>query len=179
MRFLHAKGGLGYAKAAGNYAASFYPTRNAKSKGFTQVIWTDSITHRNIEESGTMNIWFRIGNKLVTPKLTDTILGGITRDSTLKLACDVGIEVEERTISVSEIVEAYNNGSLKEAFGTGTAVTIAEVQSITLREKRMVIPKQEDSFALRLKKGMQDIQYGRVVDNYGWTTELNLTVSTS
>jgi branched-chain amino acid aminotransferase len=166
------QGGVGYAKAAGNYAASFYPTKQANAKGFQQLIWTDAKEHKYIEESGTMNIWFRIGDTLITPSLSDSILGGITRDSVVTLAKDNGIKVEERKILISEVVEAFKNGTLKEAFGTGTAVTVNPINTITFREDRMVIEAQEDSFALRLKTQLQGIQKGKIEDTYNWTSKV-------
>ena len=164
------QGGVGFAKAAGNYAASFYPTKQANAKGFTQLIWTDAKEHKYIEESGTMNIWFRIGNKLITPSLSDSILGGITRDSIISLVESNGIEVQQRRILITEIVEAYNKGTLKEAFGTGTAVTVNPIKSITFREDKMELENQEDSFALKLKTELQGIQKGSIVDTYNWTS---------
>ena len=171
------KGGVGFAKAAGNYAATFYPTKQANSKGFQQVIWTDSNEHKYIEECGTMNIWFRFGNKLVTPELTETILNGVTRNSIMTLAKDSGIEVEEKRISVIDLLDAYHSGELKEVFGTGTAVAVSPITSITFRDERMNITAIKDSFALRLKKHMQGIQKGEVKDIYGWTTKVPLRVS--
>ena len=164
------QGGVGFAKAAGNYAASFYPTKQANAKGFTQLIWTDAKEHKYIEESGTMNIWFRIGDKLITPSLSDSILGGITRDSIVSLAESNGIEVQQRRILITEIVETYNKGTLKEAFGTGTAVTVNPIKSITFREDKMELENQEDSFALKLKTELQGIQKGSIVDTYNWTS---------
>ena len=164
------QGGVGFAKAAGNYAASFYPTKQANAKGFTQLIWTDAKEHKYIEESGTMNIWFRIGDKLITPSLSDSILGGITRDSIVSLAESNGIEIQQRRILITEIVEAYNKGTLKEAFGTGTAVTVNPIKSITFREDKMELENQEDSFALKLKIELQGIQKGSIVDTYNWTS---------
>ena len=166
------QGGVGFAKASGNYAASFYPTMQANAKGYQQVIWTDAKDHKYIEESGTMNIWFRIGETLITPELSDSILGGITRDSIITLAKDSGIKVEERKVLVTEIVESAKNGILKEAFGTGTAVTVNPINTITFREKRMVIKTQDDSFALKLKKQLQSIQKGKATDTYGWTSKV-------
>ena len=171
-------GGVGYAKAAGNYAGSFYPTKKANARGFTQVIWTDSKEHKYIEESGTMNIWFRIDNKLITPSLSDSILGGITRDSILKLAIDAGIDVEEKNITVAEILEASKNGTLQEAFGTGTAVTVVAVKSITLEDIKMNIPTQENPISMRLKKQLQDLQYGRTEDVFNWTTKVTSSITT-
>ena len=170
------KGGVGYTKAAGNYAASFYPTKLANAKGFTQVIWTDSVEHKYIEESGTMNIWIRINDTLITPNLSDTILGGFTRDSLITLANDNGIEVEERKISVDELVEAHSNGILKEVFGTGTAVTVAPINSITVGDKKIEIESQVNSYASKLKKNLQGIQNGSVKDIYGWTSKVKSVV---
>jgi len=166
------QGGVGYAKAAGNYAASFFPTKQANAKGFQQLIWTDAKEHKYIEESGTMNIWFRIGDILVTPPLSDSILGGITRDSIVTLAKDNGIKVEQRRILITEVIEAFNKGRLKEAFGTGTAVTVNPINTITFRDERMVIEQQDDSFALKLKQQLQGIQKGNIVDAYDWTSKL-------
>ena len=166
------KGGVGFTKAAGNYAASFYPTKKANSKGFQQVIWTDAIDHQYIEESGTMNIWFRIGNKLITPSLSDSILGGITRKSLISLSKDNGIDVEERKIKVSEILDAYERGLLKEAFGSGTAVTVNPINSITYNNIRMNLYEQHDSYSLKLKNLLQGIQKGRIFDKYNWTYKL-------
>ena len=164
------EGGVGFAKAAGNYAASFYPTKKANAKGFQQVIWTDAKEHQYIEESGTMNIWFRIDNKLITPSLSDSILSGITRDSIITLAKDNGIDVEERKIKVSEIVESFKRGKLKEAFGTGTAVTVNPINSITIHNECLNLNEQEDSYALKLKHLLQGIQKGRLEDVYKWNS---------
>ena len=170
------KGGVGFVKAAGNYAASFYPTKKANANGFQQVIWTDSVEHKYIEESGTMNIWFRIGDKLITPELSDSILGGITRDSVLQLAKYNGIEVEERRILVDEIVEAYKSSNLKEAFGTGTAVTVNPIDSITLGDDKMWITTVVDSFALKLKQQLQGIQKGKTEDIFSWNSKVPVKV---
>ena len=164
------EGGVGFAKAAGNYAASFYPTKKANAKGFQQVIWTDAKEHQYIEESGTMNIWFRVDNKLITPSLSDSILSGITRDSIITLAKANGIEVEERKIKVSEILESYNKGILKEAFGTGTAVTVNPINSITINNECIYLNEQEDSYSLKLKNLLQGIQKGRLEDVYKWNS---------
>ena len=171
------KGGTGSVKAAGNYAASFYPTKLAKEKGFSQIIWTDAENHEYLEEAGTMNIWIRIDDKLITPKLSETILGGITRDSVVKLAKDMGIEVQERPISISELRQAHQNGRLKEVFGTGTAVSIIFIGSITQGETKMILPKMEDGYAKKLKANLREIQHGNIVDKYGWTTEVVSSVA--
>ncbi len=166
------KGGVGFAKAAGNYAASFYPTKIANSKGFQQVIWTDSSKHQFIEECGTMNVWFRIEDKLITPSISDTILSGITRDSIITLARESGIEVEEKDISILELLDAYKNDKLIEVFGTGTAVAVSPVKSITYRNHKMSFCDISDSFAIILKEKLQSIQRGEVMDKYGWTSKV-------
>ena len=128
--------------------------------------------HKYIEECCTMYIWFRIGYKLITPKLTDSILDGITRNSIITLARDIGIVVEEIKVLVYDLIEAYDAGQLKEVFGTGTAVAVSPITSITFREKKMIFPTAEDSFALRLKEQMHGIQRGEFKDTYGWTTKI-------
>ncbi|GAK94153.1 branched-chain amino acid aminotransferase [Nonlabens ulvanivorans] len=115
-----ADGGVGYAKAAGNYAASFYPNNLALAEGYQQIIWTDAASHEYLEEAGTMNIFVRIGDTLLTAPNNDRILNGVTRRSVLQLAEDAGLTIEERRISVKELNEAAENGSLKEIFGSGT-----------------------------------------------------------
>jgi branched-chain amino acid aminotransferase len=173
------KGGVGSAKAAGNYAASFYPTKQANAKGFQQLIWTDSIEHKYIEESGTMNIWFRVGDKLITPELSDSILGGITRESLITLAKKNGIKVEQRKILVSEVVEGIKSGIIIEVFGTGTAVTVNPINSITFRDEKLVIPTIESSYAINLKQELQGIQKGKLEDKLGWTSKVVSKVSLS
>ena len=162
-------GGTGFAKAAGNYAAAFAPTKKVQDDGYTQIIWTDAIKHEYIEECGTMNIMFRIDDKLITPKLSESILGGITRDSIITLAKQKGIEVEERKISVSEIIEHYNNNRLKEAFGVGTAVTLNPIDTITYKDTVIKIKElNSDSYASILKKELLGIQYGKIEDINNW-----------
>ena len=167
-------GGVGFAKAAGNYAASFQPTKKAQENGFTQIIWTDSTEHKYIEESGTMNIMFRINNELITPKLTDTILSGITRKSILEIAKSNGIKVLEKKITVKEIINAAESNNLKEIFGLGTAVTINEINSINYKGKKIILEPimGEVSYAKKLKKELQDIQYGLKEDTYNWVMKI-------
>ncbi len=166
-------GGTGFTKAAGNYAAAFAPTRKVQDQGFTQIIWTDAINHKYIEECGTMNIMFRIDDKLITPQLSESILDGITRDSILTLAKQKNIEVEERKISVNEILDHYRSGSLKEAFGVGTAVTLKQINSITFNDITMKIKKtNQNSYSSILKNELQGIQYGQIKDINGWTIRI-------
>lgn len=163
-----ADGGVGYAKAAGNYGAQFYPTNLAREKGFQQVIWTDANEHKYLEEAGTMNVFFRINDTLITAPTSDRILDGVTRKSVLKLAERDGVKTEVRRIEVSELVEAAKNGSLKEIFGAGTAAVISPVSAFSYQEKVYDIPKQDDSFAKRFKKEMMDIQQNRAEDPFEW-----------
>jgi branched-chain amino acid aminotransferase len=164
------EGGVGYAKAAGNYAASLYPAKLGAEQGFRQLIWTDAKEHKYIEESGTMNIMFHIGDKLITP-LTDlkTTLAGITRDSVLTLAKDLGVKVEERKVSIVEVIEAAKNGTLKDVFGTGTAATLAQISSITHNEVRYDLPSLESrTLSNEIGQIIQDLKRGKVEDTYGW-----------
>ncbi len=163
-----ADGGFGFAKAAGNYAGQFYPTKLAKEEGFQQIVWTDSSTHEYIEEAGTMNVFVRIGDKLLTCPTSDRILDGVTRKSVITLAKDQGIEVEIRPIKVSELLEASENNTLKELFGSGTAAVINPIQGFGYKGKKYELPKLENSYASLFKKQLTDIQYNRSEDKHGW-----------
>ncbi len=164
------EGGVGYAKAAGNYAAALYPAKLGQDQGFKQLIWTDAKEHKYIEESGTMNIMFHIGDTLITPT-TDlkTTLAGITRDSVLTLAKELGVKVEERRVAVSEVIEAAKNGSLKDVFGTGTAATLAQVSSITYNNEKFELPPLESrTLSNEIGQVLQDIKRGRIEDTHNW-----------
>ena len=165
-------GGIGYTKAAGNYGGAFYPIAKAIEEGYNQVIWTDHKEHAYFEESGTMNVMVRIGDKMITPPLTDRILAGITRDSILKLTREWGMDVEERPISVKEVVEAARNGNLKEMFGMGTAAVVSQINGLGFRDELFEIPTPEDGYAMRIKKGLTDIRQGRTEDKFGWMVHL-------
>ena len=167
-----ADGGVGYAKAAGNYAAQFYPTNLAKEKGYQQIIWTDASTHQFLEEARTMNVFFRIGDTLLTAPNNDRILDGITRKSIIELAQDASITVEVRPVSVKEILAASKTGELKEIFGTGTAAVVVPFKSFGYKGKDYALPTLEDSFAKRCKSTLKDLQYNRSVDSYKWTYEV-------
>jgi len=167
-----ADGGVGYAKAAGNYAAQFYPTNLAKEKGYQQVIWTDANTHKYLEECGTMNVFFRIEDKLVTAPTNDRILDGVTRKSIIALAESEGVDVEVRRVEVAEIVEASKNGTLKEIFGAGTAATIVPFLGFDFDDHYYELPKMEDSYGTKFKKMLQDIQYNRAEDKFNWKHEV-------
>ncbi len=163
-----ANGGVGFAKAGGNYAAQFYPTQLAIEKGYNQVIWTDDNTHQFIEEAGAMNIFIRIKNTLITSPTSDRILDGITRKSILQIAKDENIATEVRKISVSEVVEAAKNGDLKEMFGAGTAAVISPIAGFGYQENDYELPELENSYASQLKKRITDIQTNKAEDPYGW-----------
>ena len=167
-----AKGGVGYAKAAGNYAAQFYPTILAKNEGYQQIIWTDSSTHEYIEEAGTMNLFFRIGDKLITAPTSDSILDGITRKSLIQIARDENIDVEIRPLLVSELIDAANNGSLLEIFGSGTAVVVLPILGFGYENNKYELPIKENSWANLLKNKLNNIQYNLSKDPYGWTIEV-------
>jgi len=166
-----AKGGVGYAKAAGNYAAQFYPTLLARKQGFQQIIWTDSSNHKYVEEAGTMNLFFRIGDTLLTAPTSDSILDGITRKSLIEIAEKEEIKVEVRPIEVDEIIEAQKNGQLKEIFGSGTAVVVMPIIGFGYENKKYELPKIKNSFSNFLKKKLNDIQYNISEDIYGWRVE--------
>ena len=165
------KGGVGYAKAAGNYAAQFYPTILAKKEGFQQIIWTDSNNHEYIEEAGTMNLFFRIGDTLLTAPTSDSILDGITRKSLIEVAKKEGMKIEVRPIKVSEIIEAQKNGQLKEIFGSGTAVIVLPITGFGYEDKKYDLPKIKNPFSTFLKKKLNDIQYNISDDPFNWRVE--------
>lgn len=169
------KGGTGEAKAAGNYAASFYPAREAQNQGYTQVLWLDAKESRYIEEVGTMNIFFLIDGTLVTPKLTGSVLNGITRRSVIALAEKQGIPVEERQIAIDEVFEAHEAGKLEEVFGSGTAAVISPVGLIHHNGRSIEINNNETGpFAKKMFDTITGIQYGEIEDSFGWTHKINL-----
>ncbi|HBC04642.1 MAG TPA: branched-chain amino acid aminotransferase [Aequorivita sp.] len=167
-----ANGGVGAAKAAGNYGAQFFPTNLAREKGFQQVIWTDASDHKYLEEAGTMNVFFRVNDTLLTAPISDRILDGVTRKSVIAIAKRDNITVEERPVLVSEIVEAAKNGSLKEIFGAGTAAVISPVSAFSYKETVYELEKQEHGFATRFKNELMNIQYNRSEDPFGWRFEV-------
>jgi branched-chain amino acid aminotransferase len=166
-------GGTGYAKAAGNYAASLYPAKLANEAGYDQLIWTDAESHQYIEEAGTMNVMFVINGELLTPPSSDTILDSITRKSAVTLAQQLGIPVTERKISVDEIVEAIENNTLEEAFGAGTAATIAPISHIAYGDKEFELKDSKTwKVAPTLLAELNKIRLGKVADKNNWVTEL-------
>ena len=167
-----ANGGIGAAKAAGNYAAQFYPTSLANEAGFQQVIWTDDATHTKLEEAGTMNVFFRINDTLFTAPVSERILDGITRKSLIDMAKKEGISVEVRPVLVSELVEASKNGSLKEIFGAGTAAVVNPIIGFSYQEIYYELPKIENSYADQLKDKLTNIQHKLAEDTFGWTVKV-------
>lgn len=163
-----ANGGVGAAKAAGNYGAQFFPTNLAREKGFQQVIWTDANEHKYLEEAGTMNVFFRINDTLITAPISDRILDGVTRKSVLALAKRNNINIEERPILVSEVVAAAKDGSLKEIFGAGTAAVISPVSAFSYQETVYELEKQKDGFASKFKTDLMNIQHNQGEDPFGW-----------
>ena len=162
-------GGVGYTKTAGNYGRSHLPTKLAKEKGYDQLIWTDGYSHKYLEESGTMNVMCVIDGVLITPDLHDTILAGITRDSVITVARDLGIKAEERQISVDELVDAHKKGILQEIFGVGTAATIAPISLFAYNGKDHELPPiTAKGVGSRIKKQLDDIRTGKIADKHGW-----------
>ena len=164
-----AEGGMGYAKAAGNYGGAMLASRRAAEEGFDQMIWTDAKNHEYIEEMGAANVMFVLDGVLITPSTRDTILDGVTRDTVLTLAKDWGMPVEERRVSVAEILEGAKNGKLTDAFGAGTAATIAPVGSISHNGEEYFLsdPKNRE-FSQKVLKALDGIRYGNLPDTHGW-----------
>jgi branched-chain amino acid aminotransferase len=163
------RGGVGQAKTAGNYAASLYATELAHKDGYTQVLWLDGVELKYVEEVGSMNIFFRFGDEIVTPQLNGSILSGVTRDSVISMTKSWGMKVTERRVSIDEIFEAHGKGDLKEVFGTGTAAVISPVGNIKYHEKVIDIADGKvGQVASRLFNELMDIQYGKAEDKFGW-----------
>jgi branched-chain amino acid aminotransferase len=167
-----ANGGIGAAKAAGNYSAQFYPTKLANEKGYQQIIWTDDATHTKLEEAGTMNVFFRINDTLYTAPTSERILDGVTRKSLIELAQRDGLNVEVRSVLVEELVNAAKDGSLKEIFGAGTAAVVSPIVAFAYQGTEYQLPKIENSFALQLKEDLTKIQYKLAEDTFGWTVKI-------
>jgi len=164
-----AEGGFGYAKAAGNYGGSMLPFKKAAEEGFDQIIWTDAKEHLYAEEMGAANVMFVLDGKLITPSTRDTILDGVTRDTVLTLARDWGMPVEERRVSIAEIIDGAKSGKLTDAFGAGTAATIAPVGAINLNgEEYTLSDPATREFSKKVLKTLNDIRYGNAPDVHGW-----------
>lgn len=162
-------GGVGFAKAAGNYAGAMYATAQAKLKGYDQVLWTDAQEHKYVQECGVMNVFFIIGNTAITPDLDEgTILAGVTRDSVIVLLREMGYTVEERAISIDEIIDAHKAGTLREVFGTGTAATISMIKTLNYKDYEMNFDVESWKASPEVKKRMDAIKNGLSADNHGW-----------
>ncbi len=170
-----AQDGTGYAKCGGNYGGSFYPMQKARAQGFDQIIWTDSKEHKYIDEAGTMNLMFVWDGKLVTPAINPAILSGITRDSILKLASHMGVETEERKISIEAVKDALSKGLISEAFGTGTAAVVSPLAHIDIEGEGFDLPElKEDSLANRVKQELAAIRYGQSEDIFSWNSLITM-----
>lgn len=166
-----AEGGTGEAKAAGNYAAAIRPTELAKAKGYDQVLWLDAAEHKYIQEVGTMNIFFKINGEFITPELDGSVLHGITRASVIEMLRTMNYKVTERKITIDEIKEASINGTLEEAFGTGTAVGIAYIKEIGL-EAETIHVSDESPVGLEVNDTLNAIKTGQLEDKFGWMTRV-------
>ncbi len=170
------KGGTGEVKTAGNYAASFRPAREAREKGFTQVLWLDAIENRYVEEVGTMNIFFLIGDTLVTPQLSGSVLNGITRRSVIEIAKKENLAVESRRITIDEVLEAGKKGQLREVFGSGTAAVISPVRLIHHAGQKIDIGDGNiGPLAKKMFDTITGIQYGELDDPFNWTRPVKIT----
>jgi branched-chain amino acid aminotransferase len=164
-----APGGVGFSKNAGNYGASMLATAQAKKAGYDQVLWTDAFEHKYLQEVGTMNVFFIIGNKAITPSLElGTILAGVTRDSAITILEEMGFSIEERRITIDELIEAHKAGLLYEVFGTGTAATISLIKELRYKDYEMKFNIDAWRTAPELKKRLNDIRYGFAPDRFGW-----------
>ncbi len=167
------KGGVGYAKTAANYAAALYPAVQAQKEGFHQLIWTDGKEHNFVEESGTMNLFFVINNKLITPPLGDTVLDGVTRDSIISVCPELDIDIEIRKVSVKEIIDSLDNGSMTEAFGAGTAATIAPIKIIAFQSKKYNLPENNKlTFSKMILDYLNNLKFGKIDDKFDWVNKL-------
>ncbi|MBC7425834.1 MAG: branched-chain amino acid aminotransferase [Bacteroidia bacterium] len=163
-----AAGGVGAAKCAGNYAASMYPTKLAQEAGYNQVLWTDGIEHKYLEETGTSNVFILCGKKVYTPSLTDTLLAGITRNSVITLLKDQGFEVVEKQISIDELTAWHESGELTEMFVTGTAATITNIELFGLKGKDYKLNMSKELVSLKMKAILNDIRSLNAPDTFNW-----------
>ncbi|MCI5081758.1 MAG: branched-chain amino acid aminotransferase [Saprospiraceae bacterium] len=171
------KGGTGEAKAAGNYAGSLLPAKIAQEKGYDQVMWMDGKEFKYIQEVGTMNIFFVLDGKVVTPSTDGAILKGITRDSIIKLLTAKGIQVEERPVAIDEIVEAHQAGKLEEVFGSGTAAVVAHVEKIAYKDTEMMLPPMEErKIGAMIKEEIDGLRAGTIEDKNGWVVPVKSTI---
>ena len=164
-----APGGVGFAKNAGNYGGSMLATQKAKEAGYDQVLWTDAFEHKYLQEVGTMNVFFVLGNKVVTPELTEgTILEGVTRDSAITVLKEMGMEVQEVKITIDELIAFQKQGLLHEVFGTGTAATISKIKELRYKDYSMHFDTDHAGVAGELKKRLTAIRHGETTDTHHW-----------
>lgn len=165
-----AKGGIGFTKAAGNYGASMLPAAEVRKMGYDQNLWTDAVENKYVQEIGTMNVFFIVDGVALTPDLSSgTILAGVTRASIITLLKENGITVEERPISIDELIEAQKNGKLQEAFGSGTAASMSFIADLTYKGETLHLPEVANwAIAPKIKAQLDDIRYGKVADTHGW-----------
>jgi branched-chain amino acid aminotransferase len=164
-----APGGVGFAKNAGNYGGSMYPTAIAKQQGYDQVLWTDCVEHKWLQEVGTMNVFFLIGNKAITPPLDEgTILDGVTRNTVITILEELGLTVEERKINIDEVIEAYDQKELAEVFGTGTAATISPIKELKYRDFVMQFETHNWKIAPQVKQILAEVREGKREDRHNW-----------
>ena len=167
-------GGIGFAKAAGNYASSLLAFSEAQKRGYDQVLWTDALEHKYVQEIGTMNVFFIIGNTAITPDLeAGTILEGVTRDSVIALLKELGLTVEERPLNIDEIIAAYKAGNLKEAFGTGTAATITPIKELGYKDFSMHLDVDSWTISPEVKRRLDAIHAGEAADEHQWMFPVN------
>jgi branched-chain amino acid aminotransferase len=164
-----APGGVGYAKTAGNYAASLHPAAVARDRGYDQILWTDANEHRYVQECGTMNVFFVVGNKVLTPALTEgTILEGVTRDSAITVLKEMGMDVQEVKITIDELIALQKQGELHEVFGTGTAATISKIKELRYKDYSMHFDTDKAGVAKELKDRLTAIRYATAPDTHHW-----------
>ncbi len=167
------RGGVGMAKTPGNYAASLLAAEEAKANGYTQVLWLDGVEKKYVEEVGTMNIFFKIDNRLVTPPLEGSILGGMTRESVIHVAKDWGMEVAEERISIDQVYDAHDRGALQEVFGTGTAAVVSPVSLLNWAGRIITVNGGEaGETSLRLYDEITGFQYGKIADRFSWMEDI-------
>jgi len=168
------KGGTGFAKVGGNYACSLIGQEKAEKMGYSQVLWLDGVEHKYIDEVGAMNVFFVLDGKIITPALEEgSILPGVTRMSSIQLLRDMGYTVEERKLSLDEVVQAYKDGKLDEAFGTGTAAVVSPMGLLDTGDLKMVINNNEiGPVAQKLYDTLTSIQWGKAEDKFGWTLKV-------
>ncbi len=166
------KGGIGEAKTAGNYGASLYPFQLAKKEGYDQIMWLDGIHRKYVQEIGTMNIFFVIGDTVVTPKLDGAVLAGITRDSIITLLKSKGYKVEDKLLSIDELIEAYDKGELKEVFGSGTAAIVAKINKLAIKEKIMNFDVDKYEIANFVQNYINKVRKGDIKDEFGWIVKI-------